>query len=259
MPTIEEILQRVSDRANEINQRIGSIGSTQQIGTSRGDFLVASRFADSVIDGVGGNDRIFGGFGSDVLSGGTGNDLIDGGSGDDILLGEDGSDKLFGKDGSDGIYGGSGNDQLDGGLGNDYLDGEANNDQISGSLGSDTLLGGTGSDTLTGGSNSGTGSIPFEVDILVGGTIDGNGNIINDGVRDTFVLGDSTGSFYARGDFNDYAFILDFELGIDQLQLSPAAGNIGLDFDDYSGFGLGDTAIFDDGDLIAVVVGVDLT
>jgi Ca2+-binding RTX toxin-like protein len=259
MLSVEEILQRVNDRREAINQKIGSIGSSQQTGTPRGDFLVASRFEDSVIDGLGGNDRIFGGFGNDILIGNTGDDFLDGGSGDDLLLGGDGSDRLFGKDGNDSLDGGNGNDFLDGGLGNDFLDGGSGNDQLNGGLGSDSLIGGTGSDILVGGSNAGTGNLPFEVDILIGGAVDNDGNLAPDGVRDTFVLGDSAGSFYTRGGFDDFAFILDFEPGIDQLQLSPAAGSITLDFDDYSGFGVGDTAIFDNGDLIAVLVGVNLT
>lgn len=259
MLSVEEILQRVEDRVNAVNQKVGAIGSSQQTGTANGDFLVASRFADSVLNGLGGNDRIFGGFGNDILLGGTGNDFVDGGSGSDILLGEDGSDRLFGKDGNDFLSGGTGNDFLDGGLGDDQLDGGAGTDQLNGSLGSDTLIGGTGSDSLVGGSNGGTGNLPFEQDILIGGAVDAAGNLVPDNTADRFVLGDSNGSFYTKGGFDDFAFILDFELGIDQLQLSPVAGAIGLDFGDYSGFEIGDTAIFDDNDLIAVVVGVNLT
>ncbi|MGD1805226.1 calcium-binding protein [Dapis sp. BLCC M126] len=231
--------------------------------------MVSSRFADSFLDGLGGDDRMFGGFGRDVLFGGTGEDFIDGGSNDDVMFGQDGDDLLFAKNGDDYVEGGNGDDLIDGSLGNDQLDGGAGNDQLNGGIGSDVLLGGTGSDNLVGGSNSGIGNFPLEQDILIGGTLDSNGNPVGDGVSDTFVLGDSAGSFYTKSGFGnifqeifaggDYALILGFEKGIDQLEFSPVVPPENFILGTASIFTPVDTLIIEGNELIAVFAGVDLT
>lgn len=77
--------------------------------------------SDDVINGQGGNDRIFGLGGDDILRGGSGNDTLDGGSGDDRLVGDDGDDLLFGGAGADTLIGGAGNDILTGGSGADLF------------------------------------------------------------------------------------------------------------------------------------------
>lgn len=86
------------------------------------------------IDGVGGNDAIYGRNNSaattEILSGGAGADMVDGRDGRDTISGGIGNDFLFGSLGSDTINGGDGNDTLFGGYG------------------PDTLTGGTGSDTF---------------------------------------------------------------------------------------------------------------
>jgi Ca2+-binding RTX toxin-like protein len=273
MASTEEILERVNAQIAEIRARVGSVGSNFQTGTENKDFLVASRFSDSFIDGGGGNDQVIGGFGNDILLGGTGNDLIDGGNGDDILIGGDGNDNLFGKFGNDFLDGGAGNDLLDGGFGDDQLDGGLGDDQLNGGPGNDTLIGGSGRDTLTGAGGNQVGGDP-QIDILIGGPLDSNGNPIGDGVRDTFVLGNANGSFYTTaGPSNfglpgdaDFALIFGFERGIDTLQLSSA--NTHQVFNAQVFFGPGglytpnDTLIFANTstgpDLIAIVVGVNL-
>ncbi len=82
-------------------------------------------------------------------------------------------------------------------------------------------------------SSSGTGSFPLERDILIGGTLDGNGNLVGDNVSNTLVLRDSAGSFYVQSGFGDlrreifageggnYARIFGFDQSIDQLEVSP--------------------------------------
>lgn len=71
------------------------------------------------IDGLRGNDVIFGGASDDVITGGEGHDLLTGGMGNDILLGGAGLDRLYGAAGNDTLGGGAGSDGLYGGSGND--------------------------------------------------------------------------------------------------------------------------------------------
>lgn len=260
MPTLDEILQKTQQKSDDIRQRVGGTQSSQeQTGTAGKDFLVAATSGNSTLFGLGGNDRLFGRFGNDTLIGGFGDDILDGGFGNDTLQGDDGDDRLFGKFGADQLFGGTGNDLLDGGLDDDFLDGGSGDDSLSGAPGSDTLIGGTGIDRITGGSNAGTGN-PLEIDQLIGGAIDAAGNIVSDGDSDTFVLGDNDGSFYARGGFEDYALILDFTPGVDQLEISQAAlqaGTITLGVGSF--FTALDTVVVDNGDPIAFILGVDLT
>ncbi len=264
MPSIDEILQEVNDRTAQLQERTGSIASPDQIGTEGKDFLVANRFTDSFIDGRGGDDRLFGGFGNDTLLGGEGNDLMDGGNGDDSIDDGNGNDKLFGKLGNDFIDGGGGNDLLDGGLDDDIIFGNEGNDQLTGGPGNDQLFGGNGSDTLTG---AGTLTGDIEVDFLIGGGDPLTGGIDPDGTPDRLVLGNANGSLYTNsGSANsggllglgDFAVILDFESGIDKIQLSQArlpSLSFSIDAGVFSDSG---TYIFDNGDLIGIADGVAL-
>ena len=70
---------------------------------SAGENIWAGTVFGEIIDGGGGNDRLYGGGGDDELLGGEGNDLVRGGDGDDTL------------------DGGTGNDVVDGGAGTDTL------------------------------------------------------------------------------------------------------------------------------------------
>ncbi|NJM98477.1 MAG: hypothetical protein HC800_16095 [Phormidesmis sp. RL_2_1] len=260
MPSLDEILQKVQQKTEGLRERAGTTASAQQqIGTEGRDFLVASTSTDSILIGLGGNDRLFGRFGNDSIAGGLGNDIIDGGFGDDFLLGEEGDDRLFGKFGNDRLEGGDGDDFLDGGLDDDFLDGGAGNDILGGAPGSDVLIGGLGSDIITGGSNAGTGN-PLEIDRLIGGIVAPDGAVLSDDDSDTFVLGDDSGSFYALGGFDDYALILDFDPNVDQLQLSQAAlqaGTISIGVGSF--FTPLDSVVVDNGDPIAFILGVDVT
>jgi RTX calcium-binding nonapeptide repeat (4 copies) len=268
MATTEEILARVNQQIAEIRSRVGTTTGSQT-GTEGRDRFFGS-FGDDEILGLGGDDLISGNLGNDYLDGGSGNDFIDGGFGNDYLVGGDGNDRLFGKLGDDLVFGGAGNDLMDGSVGSDVLFGGDGNDNITGGTNGDPdapegffedyLVGGNGNDTLNG---FGNGRGTFEVDVLIGGgEVDANGNIVDfspDGVRDVFVLGNANGAFYTQAGFDDYALIFDFEPGIDQIQLgsvpNPQLATESL-FSDV------DTLIFSDdtfSDLVAVVVGVDLT
>jgi len=187
----------------------------------------------------------------DTLNGGSGNDSLNGGLGDDLLFGNAGNDTLDGGQGSDVIFGGAGNDSLLGGT-------NGSPDAPEGFF-EDVLVGGAGSDTLNG-FGGGTGT-SFERDVLIGGgAVDTSGSVTDisgDGVKDVFVLGDANGFYYTAAGENDYAIILGFEKGIDQLQFPPT-GNYKL----QTNSGVNDTLIFAElpsgFEPIAIVVDVDL-
>ena len=134
----------------------------------------------NVINLLGGNDNVTGGFGVDVIDSGTGNDKIydskgndvaRGGLGDDLLglaAGATGNDKLYGDIGNDSIAGGVGKDKLYGGAGNDDLSGGTGDDLMSGGKGRDTQDGGAGADTFLFGMSDGADLINnFDLDLDV--------------------------------------------------------------------------------------------
>lgn len=121
------------------------------IGSEKGSDSIIGSDLDNLLDGWGGNDKLWGGAGDDTLFGGDGNDHLRGGDDNDELYGGDGNDQLYGDVGDDILDGGAGNDQLRGGEGNDALYGGAGNDTLRGEAGNDTLYGGAGNDTMFGG------------------------------------------------------------------------------------------------------------
>ncbi|BBD64423.1 protein with type I secretion target domain and SCP-like extracellular domain [Nostoc commune NIES-4072] len=192
--------------------------------------------------------------GDDTLNGGSGNDSINGGLGNDLLFGNGGNDTLNGDQGSDVIFGGDGNDLL--------LGGPSGSPNAPQGFFEDFLVGGAGSDTLNGFA-PGRGT-SFERDVLVGGgAVDNQGEITNtngDGVKDLFVLGDANNSYYISAGDNDFATILGFEKGIDQLGLSTS---VSYKLQTASVITQLDTLIFAQlpggNELIAIVANVDLT
>ena len=118
----------------------------QKLGFPLDRIRVWDSFLERSIDGLSGNDYLYGGAGNDKLYGEFGNDTLNGGFADDIVDGESGNDT---------VYGYFGNDTLKGGDGNDTLDGGSENDTLNGGVGDDILYGGsailTQRDTLTGG------------------------------------------------------------------------------------------------------------
>jgi len=153
---------------------------------------------------------------NDTLNGGGGNDSLNGGLGDDLLFGNAGNDTINGADGSDVIFGGNGNDNLIGGF--------SGSPSAPQGFFDDFLVGGAGSDTLNG--FGGARARLFERDELIGGgAVDNKGDVTNisgDGVKDVFVLGDTKAPYYTAAGDRDYALILGFEKGVDQLQLSTS-------------------------------------
>ncbi len=71
---------------------------------------------------------------------------IDGLAGNDTLYGSGFDDRLLGGDGNDALVGYGGNDDLQGGSGDDWLGGDLGNDTLIAGGGHDTLVGGVGND-----------------------------------------------------------------------------------------------------------------
>ncbi|NEU79412.1 SdiA-regulated domain-containing protein [Nostoc sp. UIC 10630] len=205
-------------------------GNDRVIGTDANETLSGGAGND-YIDAKGGNDSLLGNDGIDTLLGGAGNDILDGGAADDILLGELGNDTLLG---------GGGNDSLEGGAGNDSLNGGADNDTLLGGLGNDILAGGGGNDHLIG-----WGGGTNEIDQLNGAQS-----------ADTYILGDASSVFYAKSGNGDYADIVSFK-ATDRIQLKGSADNYFLGSASVSGFSSSAVGIFANNgtqlELIAVV------
>jgi Ca2+-binding RTX toxin-like protein len=85
------------------------------------NFLLGQRNQVNQINGLGGNDTIFGKDLTDFINGGSGNDWLFGEGGDDQILGEAGQDFICGGDGSDLIDGGLDADTLFGWGGADFF------------------------------------------------------------------------------------------------------------------------------------------
>jgi Ca2+-binding RTX toxin-like protein len=134
----------------------------QSVHFGDGTELTSSQIAERIIVqpvGTSGNDTINNGYDGYrmVVDGLAGNDTIYGKNMDDILRGGDGSDTVSGDAGNDTLYGDAGNDSLQGGSGNDFLDGGLGNDTLSGGAGNDIYVWGTGAgnDIISQGSNEG--------------------------------------------------------------------------------------------------------
>jgi len=172
------------------------------IGTEEADLLSgdnngAGPATEDVIEGLGGNDEIYGLEAGDILYGGSASAPDAPGSGDDVLNGGPGNDVLYGGDDTlsggndtdtDILLGGPGVDRLDlshlndgfefslgdGGMGwtpdaDGYLDmegviGGSGNDTISGNSGDNILQGGAGDDSLSGGEGADTFEYSFTVE-----------------------------------------------------------------------------------------------
>ncbi|MBV7380178.1 calcium-binding protein [Maritimibacter dapengensis] len=129
-------------------------------GPGENDIVFGGGGNDYIVTG-GGNDQLYGEDGNDTLGGKTGHDLIDAGDGADQAYGASGNDEIYGRAGADTLYGGAGDDILDGGGDDDALHGEAGLDLIRGGDGHDWIHGGADNDTLDGGAGN---------DVLIGDT-----------------------------------------------------------------------------------------
>jgi Ca2+-binding RTX toxin-like protein len=88
-------------------------------GTNGNDFIDDFFFNDNFIDGLDGNDTLYGWTGNDKIFGGNGNDKLYGEADNDTLIGSNGNDSIFGGSGNDSLSGGDGSDSMEGGIGND--------------------------------------------------------------------------------------------------------------------------------------------
>jgi len=214
----------------------GSVPRPAGTNLTEGDDIQTFSDAADIIYGLGGNDGLVMRGGDDIVFGGDGDDTIYGQDGNDQLYGEDGVDRLIGGDGNDLLDGGNGNDVFLGGAGNDWLIlgdgndtayGEDGDDFIDGGDGGDTIFGGAGNDTLRGGAGDDVIADISGNDDLDGG--DGNDVVnglagddrVTGGNGDNIVLG-GTGAdvFYQAGTGIDR--ILDFQIGIDKIELSAS-------------------------------------
>ncbi|NEO79650.1 calcium-binding protein [Moorena sp. SIO4G3] len=253
-------------------------------GNSSNNILFGQSGNDTIY-GNGGDDALAGGTGSDRMYGGTGNDIYSVDSTGDVVTeyvnqgidrvyssisymlgdnvenltlmssayyghgnnlnnsmrGNSDNNLLWGKSGNDELYGEAGTDALLGDTGNDILDGGSDNDYLYGGFGNDTLTGGSGNDSLQGYEGSSSG----EQDILTGGT-----------GADTFALGNNAfGTKVAYiGDGNSgYATITDFDgTQSDKVQLGGGISDYTVNYSNFSGTSALDTALYYQGDLIAV-------
>jgi Ca2+-binding RTX toxin-like protein/subtilisin family serine protease len=132
------------------NDTIDGLGGDQEIFGGAGNDSLSGDDGDDYLNGEEGDDSLFGGAGNDYLDDELGNNLLSGGDGDDAVLGGSGADTLTGDAGDDYLNGDKGNDSLIGGAGNDILVDEFGNNLLSGGDGDDEVFGGSGADTLTG-------------------------------------------------------------------------------------------------------------
>jgi Ca2+-binding RTX toxin-like protein len=181
-----------------------------------------------------------------TFAGSAADEAIPGTSAPNSLAGGGGNDLIEGNGGDDTIAGGSGDDTLRGDFGNDFINGELGDDVLIGSAGNDVLVGDLGNDFLAGISIGSANSGRGEVDILIGAY---GSSTVGDGV-DTFVIADSITNYYDDGDpnsagLNDYAFIADYSLGIDRLQVNRNTNYLAVEFSTALGSG---TGVFVDSD-----------
>jgi VCBS repeat-containing protein len=151
---------------------------------------------ESISAGGYGNVAIVGTMGDDVfdfsLLSLVGITRISTGAGNDLISTSATNDSILSGDGQDTLQGGVGDDVLNAGAGADLIRGGIGNDRLIGGQGADTLIGGAGVDQLTGGS----GADLFDFD----------------------TVGDSAA---ATPDF-----IVDFQTGVDRLDVSSMDANI---------------------------------
>ncbi len=203
---------------------------------------------DNTITGNAGNNLLFGGAGSDVLWAATGNDTLSGGEGSDAFI-IDGNDVITegtnaGTD--DSVYssvsytlganlehlvligvdsfgeldltsvaalngtGNTLNNIILGNLGANILIGNSGNDTLYGSEGADRIIGGAGRDELYG-----KGPGLYGDDLTVG-----------DGDVDTFVFNSA-----AESKSYKYDTVMDFEVGIDKIDISAIDANSAITAD----------------------------
>ena len=164
--------------------------------------------ADNLLDGRGGNDRIYGLEGDDEILGGTGSDRLYGGAGDDGIDGGDDSDRIYGDEGDDVLTGGLGNDRLYGGDGADRIDAGADSDAVWGGEGDDVITLGDGRNRAEGDGGNDRIDGGDDIDRIGGGAGDdeitgGGGNDMIDGDDGNDILFGGAGVDRLGGDDGD--------------------------------------------------------
>lgn len=163
-----------------------------------------------------------------VIVGNDSDNRLRGTSQADTLRGIGGNDTLEGFGGLDLLLGGKDDDQLFGGADADILSGDGNftaTDNLE--KGNDIAIGGSGTDTL----------IAWGDDILVGGGPNQyNARLITDLQNDpfaTFILGDGETDTFVATNKDEIGYTLtiaDYEVGIDQIDLSAFGVSSASDF-----------------------------
>lgn len=199
--------------------------------TLAGDPLASYRFVPNYeeISGGGGRNRLEGTEADDQIFANAGNDRVLGDAGDDLIEGGKGNDTLLGQDGHDDIYGGDGRDTIKGGAGDEFIFGEADRDLLKGEDGNDYLVGGgdkdrilgqDGSDRLFGGPGK---------DTLIGGT--GNDRLSDGAGANDRMRGDAGADLFIMARDNKRDIILDYEDGIDKIDLRAESPKLFTDLD----------------------------
>ena len=184
---------------------------------------VVGTLEDDELNGISCDETIFGFEGNDIIRGDGGDDIIyDVQGGFDTIFGGSGDDTITIGDvtqsSHDEVYGGAGDDYIiiQGGFnnvvsgddGNDIIDGTGGGDSLlSGSLSFDVLVGGEGDDQIYG---------DLGIDIMVGGS---GSDIFALGNDETFTPNVISGVFYNSRGAGDFAYINDFDLQNDIIQL----------------------------------------
>ncbi|MGI9383620.1 MAG: calcium-binding protein [Methyloligellaceae bacterium] len=186
------------------------------IGTDMEDEIFGDVW-NNYIWGYEGNDRLYGSYGDDHIFGGAGRDFIFGG---------EGNDSLFGGLGGDYFYGDPGADTIDGGDGDDYLSYEDSASGVTVNL-----------ETGIGQGGDAQGDVYVDVenvggshydDVIVGNSernelvgFDGNDRLNGGGGNDLLWGGNGADVFiFDHNDYNESDLILDFQPGVDKIDLS---------------------------------------
>lgn len=140
----------------------------------------------------------------EVAKTGSGDDVIYGNAAGNLLAGGAGDDVIYGRTGDDKLKGNGGHDRLHGGTGDDWLIGGGGRDRLYGGDGNDRLDGGSGRDKLIGGAGA-----------------------------DVFV-------FHANSNLDR---VLDFEIGMDLVDVDDPGLVALTDFDGNAALMLGDALL----------------